>query len=225
MTLQRIGGYAAFFEALAYIVGFAFMLLVLQPATSAAGTPAEKLGAILGMSGAVLAWNIVIYVLFGVVLVVLVLALHERLSAGAASLMKAASAFGLIWSGLVIATGMIANVGLGMLAKLYASDPQGATLAWQILNAVQEGLGGGVEVVGGLWVMLVSVAALSQSLLPKLLNYLGMAIGAAGVLTIFPPLDELGAVFGLGQIAWFIWLGIVLLSAPVAAPSTSAQPG
>ena len=211
-TWQKVGGYAAFFEALAYIVGFAFMLLVLQPVIGASDTQAGKLAAVLDKAGMFMAWNAVIYVLFGAVLVVLVVALHERLAAGAANLMKAASAFGLIWSGLVIATGMVANVGLGMLAKLHATDPQGATLAWQILNAVQEGLGGGVELVGGLWVILVSIAALRQSLLPKLLNYLGIAIGIAGVLTIVPPLADLGAVFGLGQIAWFIWLGVVMVS-------------
>lgn len=212
MTWQKIGGYAAFFEALAYIVGFGFMLLVLQPVIGAETAQARQLGAVLNMAAAFMAWNIIIYVLFGAVLVVLVIALHARLATGAAMLMNAASAFGLIWSGLVIATGMIANVGLGMLAKLHASDPQSATLAWQILNAVQDGLGGGVELVGGLWVILVSIAALRQSLLPRFLNYLGIAIGAAGVLTIVPPLAELGAVFGLGQIAWFIWLGAVMVS-------------
>ena len=214
--LQQLGGAAALFEALAYIIGFAFMFTVLQPALQDAATPAHKLAAILAMAGWYQAWNIIIYVLFGGFLVLLVVALHERLGQGAPALMKVASAFGIIWSGLVIATGMIANVGLSAVGQMHGADPQGATLAWQTLNAVQEGLGGGVELVGGLWVLLVSVAAQRTGALPTWLNYLGMAIGVTGILTVSPPLGELGAVFGLGQIAWFAWLGIVMLrSRPV----------
>ena len=42
------------------------------------------------------AWNLTIYVVFGVLLVVLVLALYERLKAGSPALMQCATAFGLI---------------------------------------------------------------------------------------------------------------------------------
>lgn len=75
-----------------------------------------------------------------------------------------------------------------------------------------EGLGGGNEIVGGLWVLLVSSAALRAGGLPRALNYLGVVIGVAGLLTVVPALGELGgAIFGLGSIAWFVWLGIVML--------------
>ncbi len=215
MNLQKAGGLAALFEALAYVVGFAFMLTVLQEGLPENAAPAAKLAHILGMAPLFQAWNIVIYVLFGAVLVILVTALHERMKAGAAALMNAASAFGLIWAGMVIATGMIANIGLTVLGKLFAANPQQATAMWQTLNVVQEGLGGGVELVGGLWLILVSLAALRTAAWPKLLNYLGLVVGAAGVLTVVPSLGELGAVFGLGQIVWFSWLGVLLLRQPV----------
>ena len=70
-----------------------------------------------------MAWNLFIYVFFGVVLVVLSLALHQRLAAHAEALTKVATAFALIWAGLVIAAGMIANTGLVAAAKLHAIDP------------------------------------------------------------------------------------------------------
>ena len=40
---------------------------------------------------------------------------------------------------------------------------------------------------------------------------LGVLVGAVGVLTIIPSLNALVGVFGLSQIIWFVWLGIVLL--------------
>jgi hypothetical protein len=75
-----------------------------------------------------------------------------------------------------------------------------------------EGLGGsGGELLGGLWVLLVSVAALRAGGLPRLLGWFGVAIGAVGILSVVPVLGDLAYGFGLLQIAWFAWLGIVML--------------
>ena len=53
---------------------------------------------------------------------------------------------------------------------------------------------------------------LRARLLPKALNYLGLAIGIPGIIsTAFPAITELGLAFGMGIIVWWIWLGIVLL--------------
>jgi len=79
------------------------------------------------------------------------------------------------------------------------------------MATIQEALGGGNEIVGGLWVLLLSWAALRTDQLPKVLNYLGVLVGLAGILTVAPNFDVLMDVFGLGQIVWFAWLGIVML--------------
>lgn len=209
---RKVGGLAALFEAFAYIVGFAAMLTVLSIPEGMA--PVEQLRFVLGKAGLYQAWHVVIYVLFGAALVALTAALHERLASGAPLLMKIASPFGMIWAGMVIATGMIANLGLAAAARVIDADPAHATQMWLTLNVVQEGLGGGVELVGGLWLVLASVAALRCSAFPRLLNYLGIVVGLAGILTVVPPLGGLAAVFGLGQIAWFIWLGVTMLGEP-----------
>lgn len=54
-------------------------------------------------------------------------------------------------------------------------------------------------------------AALRAGEFPKVLNYFGAAIGVVGILTIIPGLEVLQDVFGLTQIVWFIWLGIMML--------------
>jgi UPF0716 family protein affecting phage T7 exclusion len=65
--------------------------------------------------------------------------------------------------------------------------------------------------VGGLWVLLVSWAALRGGGLPRALNYWGVIITVAGFLTVVPALEMLATIFGLGLIVWFAWLGIVML--------------
>ena len=59
--------------------------------------------------------------------------------------------------------------------------------------------------------LLVSWAALRGGGLPKALNILGLVVGVAGLLTLVPGLEMLALVFGLGQIVWFVWVGIVML--------------
>jgi hypothetical protein len=72
-------------------------------------------------------------------------------------------------------------------------------------------LGGGTEIVGGLWTLLISWTALKAGVFPKALNYLGLLVGIAGIVTIVPNLEGLTMFFGLGQIPWFIGLGVIFL--------------
>ncbi|MBD8527062.1 DUF4386 family protein [Pseudomarimonas arenosa] len=214
--LQKAGGAAAIINALLYVIGFAVMATVLNPGSTESWSAAERLSFVLERKVLFQAWTTLIYVVFGLVLVVLAAALHERLKAASAHLMQITTAFGLIWSGLVIASGMVGSVGLEAVASLHATDPTRALSTWTAIGAVQNGLGGGVEVVGGLWVLLISQVARGAQGLPKALAYFGFVVGIAGLLTIAPPLAELGAVFGITQIVWFAWLGMVMLRRPIA---------
>jgi hypothetical protein len=67
--------------------------------------------------------------------------------------------------------------------------------------------------------LLISWVALRAGGLPKALSYLGIVVAAAGILSALPGLGDLGMVFGLVQIVWFIWLGIVMLR---SSPSEAA---
>ena len=120
---------------------------------------------------------------------------------------------GIIWAGSLIASGMVANAGIAPIVPLYAKDPTQAALTWQGIESVANGLGNANgEILGGLWALLVSLAALRAGELPKGLNILGLVVGAVGIISLAPGLTELMVgVFGLSQIVWFVWLGIVLL--------------
>lgn len=155
--------------------------------------------------------TLLVYVVFGVLMVVLALALHERLKASSPAIMQTATVFGLFWALVVIASGMIFITGMNSVVALYGADPAQATTVWLAIDAVFEGIGGGVELLGGLWILLVSWVALRAVMFPKALNYFGAAIGVVGILTIIPGLEVLQDVFGLTQIVWFVWLGIVML--------------
>ncbi len=216
MSLQKFGGVAALSEAIIYVSAFVFFGAIWD-FPSDAGT-IQKFAFLADNQTLLSIVNLGIYVIFGILLAVLVLALHQRLKGDALALTQLASVFGIVWVGLIIASGMIANIGLAAVIELSVKDPDQAMTLWLAINAVVEGLGGGNEVVGGLWVLLLSIAALKSKVFPKTLNYLGLFIGCSGLFTIYPA-DILTEIFGLGQILWFTWLGIILL---VTSPNKGA---
>lgn len=209
-NLQRMGGFAGIIAALTFLFGFALFVTTFEPLTTGELSTLETVEFLKDNQTMFYVWNLVIYVLFGVVQAVLTLALSDRLRSVAPGLAQITMALGLIWSGLVIASGMVANVGAVTVIDLYTTDPAQAGTVWATIDSVYKGMGGGNEIVGGLWVLLVSLAGL-RGALPKPLNFAGMLVGAAGIVTLMPPLAEVGAIFGLGIIIWYIWAGVVLV--------------
>lgn len=125
------------------------------------------------------------------------------------------AALGLIWATLVLGAGMTANVAVERAAYFAMTDMETAVRLWEVLHAVELGLGGGNEIAGGVWIGLVSIAALRGDSRGKITIGLGLLTGACGLLTLVPALgDTAGVVFGLGAIAWFIAAGFNLLLRP-----------
>ena len=219
-TLQTLAGVAALIQAATYVAGIALYFTLLAPNVAEDVGPVQRVALLARNQAVTYIWTMVIYVLSGVSLVVLALALYDRLKARSPAIVQTATAFGLIWASLVIAAGMIFNVGLGTAVDLYDKDPAQAATVWLAINSVFEGLERGNVVLGGLWTLGVSSAALRAGVFSKALNYLGVVIGGASILSTFPALAVLVFVFGLGGIVWFVWLAIALLrgSPSAAAP-------
>ncbi len=212
-TLQKVGGISALYMAVAHLIGIVTFLIVLDYLSIT--DPAQKLALNVDKQMVIFSTNLLMYVFFGFALIVLSLALYDRMKSGAPALMQVATAIGIIWAGSLIASGMVANAGLTSVVALYAKDPAQTVLTFQAIEAITNGLGNANgEILGGIWTLLVSLAALQTGRLPKGLNILGLLVGAVGIITIIPALNALTGVFGLGQIVWFIWLGIVLLCHP-----------
>jgi hypothetical protein len=209
-SLQRAGGLAALLHAVAYVVGMILGLTLIFPLLDAA--PDQYLKFLSENQALVYVWNLISYWGSAITLVIMVLALYERLKANAPALAQTAAAFGLIWAGLIIASGNLMLHNVGVVAELYSQNPAQAVAAWTPLESVEVGITSGNELVGSLWVLLLSVAALRTGQLSRALNCLGLILGVAGILTIVPALyDSLIMIFGPGMIVWSVWVGIVML--------------
>lgn len=207
---ERLGGVAALYLALAYVAAMPFFLLLVD--YPAAETPSEKLALITAHHDSLYAMYVITYVLFGVALAALVLSLAERMGDRPGMVGRLTTFLGLAWSVALILSGMVFTFGMSTVVSVADRSLDEAAAAWLPIEAVAQGLGGaGGEILGGLWMLLLSTAALRSRSLPVAIGWLGVVTGSLGVASAVPGLHALSIGFGLLQIVWFAGVGVVLL--------------
>ncbi len=212
-SLVRSGGVASHVVAGTYVIGFGTMAAYLAPSgfVAAVADPEGSLEFLLAHPSAMCAWYLVLYLVGGAAMALVSLGVGERLSAASSSLGRVSAAAGLIWSGLLLASGSVAVVGQHAVATLAVDHPDLALGTWVSTSIVQDSLGGGIEVAGALWAAVVGYAALRTRALPAGLGGLALGLAAVGLLTVLPFATETAtSVFGLGFLVWFTWAGVVL---------------
>jgi hypothetical protein len=221
-NLQKMGGIAALIGAATNLLGFGVYVTLLAPKGFGSEDldPGQIVALLADNQALMRVWYQIIFLVFGVSLIFMSLALYERLKAGSRALVQVVTTFGLIWAVLVIVVGTLSINNLSTVVKLYGENPAQAATVWLTLDSVETGLGGGggETIVSALWFLLLSWTALRARELPRVLNYLGVVVGVAGILLVVLALPALTAVYGLGLIIWLVWLGIVMLRrSPVSA--------
>jgi len=211
---SRSGAIGALVAAAAFVFGIALIVTRLSDYIAEDATTAESVDFLIANQSTLFAWHLVIYLVFGVAIIPLARALHHRLAGVNRQLADIGAVFAYIWAGLMFATGMLSNIGITAVADLEETNRGAAESLWLSVITVEDGLGGGNELVGGTWILLVSLAAWGTSHLPRGLNLLGIVSAASALITLVPGLSDVGIVFGLGSIAWFAWTGIELLRNP-----------
>ena len=230
-TTQRMGGTAALIGAATNLFALVSLLTLLEPKGYGSDDPGQVVAFLADNQALMRAWYAIIWLVFGVSMILLSLALYERLESGSPARAQAVTTFGLIYAVLVIVIGTLSINNLSTVGDLYGKNPAQAATVWLTLDSVETGLGagGGETIVTALWLLLLSWVALRAKELPRVLNYLGVVLGLAGILSVVLASLVLSAVYGLGLIIWLVWLGIVMLrTTPVSAaerPATGARPG
>ncbi len=211
-NLQKIGGIAALIGAATNLLAI-MMFITLASKGYGSDDPGQAVAFFADNQALMLVLYQIQYLVFGVSLIFLSLALYERLKAGSSVLVQAATTFGLIWAFLVIVIGTLSINNLSTVVKLYGENPAQAATVWLVFDSVETGLGGGggETIVNPLWFLLLSWAALRAREFPRILNYLGVVIGVAGIISVVLTSLGLMVVYGLGLIIWLVWLGIVML--------------
>lgn len=204
-------GVAAQVVAGTYVVGMAGMALYLAPRgfTGAVSDLSSSLEFLLAHPAAMAAWYGVLYLLGGAAMAVVALGIGARLGGTPTSRVSVAS--GLAWATMLLASGSVALVGQHAVVQVHALDPDSAAGLWLAVSVVQDALGGGIEVVGALWLAAVGVAALRTRAPHPVLGGSALGLAAVGAVTVVPAAAEIAtSVFGLGLIVWFTAVGLTL---------------
>lgn len=206
--LTRAGGFAALYVAAGYLAAIPYFVFAVDyPSVTG---PEDKVTLLVEHQTSMYVMHLLSFELVALALIVVTLAVYQHLHQHAPATTQVAAAFGLVRAGLLLASVMVFNHGMVVVVDQQASDPQQAAATWQVIEPVADALGGsGGDVLGGLWFLLVSWVALRSRVFPRALNWLGLGVGAAALLSAVPGLGFLEVVAGLLQIVWFLWFGIV----------------
>ena len=205
--LRRAGGFAALYVAAGYLAAIPyFVFLVDYPSVT---DPEDKVTLLVHHHTSMYVMHLLSFELVALALIVVTLAVYQHLHEHAPATTQVASVVGLVRAGLLLASVMVFDHGMAVVVDQQTSDPHQAAATWQVIEPVADALGDtGGDVLGGLWLLMVSWVALRSRVFPRALNWLGLGVGAAALLSVVPGLGILEVGAGLLQIAWFLWFGI-----------------
>ena len=219
MKMQKLGGYAA----IASICLIVILLAVVLPFASRYGLTEQNGGldpakVVAAYSGSpITVWVAgVLEILVGILVLLVVLALHERMHAKAPNMMRllisAASAS-------CVLTITVVMIGIRMASMVGAADVS----IYKPFLVMQSGLSTASDNISGWVAFLIGVAAISTHALPRFIAYVFLVVGILRVIGFALPSGTSGMVisivFGLLYAIAMIWLGIVMLREHEASPA------
>jgi Domain of unknown function (DUF4386) len=211
-NLQKSGGISALIAAATYLFAMVLVFTILAPMANSSLSFEKYVDFYKANKTLIFIWHFVMYLINGVCLVILALALYERLKSEAPTIMKIATVLGLIWASFVFLSGFIVLYGTEAFINLNGKNPIQAEILKKTIETITLGIDYSDRFLGCLWVGLVSMAAFKTSTFPKMLNVFGIIISILGLIgTVIPPLTAISYAFGMGAIVWWLCLGVIML--------------
>ena len=208
---SRIGIATSVYMALAYITGILIFIVVLKyPQIT---KDLDKVKILVEMKSMMFVSNLIMYVVFGPVLILFILFLVSLLDNRQTVLVKFSAIIGYIWAGSLTASGMIANGAIEPITRHFSDNPEQAVYLWQMLDTVSLSIGNGNgEILDGLMTLGFGIAILQNEHLSRGLGVFGIMVGFIGILSLIPPLAGLAVIFGILQLGWFVLTGFSSIS-------------
>jgi hypothetical protein len=228
LKYQRIGGLAAFAQALAYLCFLALVLAILPAYGSYTlqdyTNPAELLRKAAlhpSVQPFLLAYDL-LTIAFGLLPLLVVVALGQRLEEATKSERQLMLGFVYINAALWLAAAAIDSAGLSTFLPLYVQHPDEAVAGYRVLGIVSLQLGNTGSFAYGLALLIQSWAAWRAKVFKRAFLVLSFVWGVIAVLSW--PFVIAGAIGSLVGIVWCLWLSILLWrSIPPRAVSFAAK--
>jgi len=199
---QKIGGCAAVIQGLAFV---ALLLIIFGfeiPQGLGPGADTAKEIAVAASSPTPFLITNLLVMLFSITIILITLALRERMQDGAPNQMRLAVLAASISSALFLANGVVSFTGYPPIVAL---PDTAAVSAYRGLSAVTNGLLLAAIFAAGLNLRLIGWAALSTKGLPAQLSYLLVLAGVVAVLSFV--VSIFGLVGPVLNVVFSLWLG------------------
>lgn len=200
---KKLATISAAYSGLSYVGGIFVYLQLLRydSATSAS----EQLAIISSNPVLVHITTLHIYVIFSFGIIVLTTYLYLKLKDQQPILVLLGLISGVIWATILIASGFI-TMGVTTLL-MNGTAASGLLPAWQAVDIISNALGGGNELIGGVFTGLVSLAIYKARFAGVATSILGALVFIGGTISALPYLADIGiGIFVISQILWFFSL-------------------
>lgn len=204
MTLfKKLATISAVYGGLSYMGGIFVYLFLLQydSVTSAS----EQLTIISNNPVLVHITTLHIYVIFSFGIILLATYQYLKLKDQQSVLGLLGLITGVVWATILITSGFIS---MGVTALLMNGTTASELVStWQAIDIVSNALGGGNELMGGVFTGLVSLAMYKARYSSVATSVLGGLVFIGGIVSALPYITEVGiGIFVISQISWFFSL-------------------
>lgn len=210
--LKQLAGLAFFGMALCYITLFIIYGAVLSPPANP--STAETIAYLIENKSLLNFSYVLGYVLFAMLLCFCVYLVGSFYRTESKITIVLATLFGYFWVVVLLCAGMIGITSHELLASYSTSDPAAAEVIYHARTLLTESLGGGIEFIGGVWLVGLGIVSWRHHQLSRALSAFTLVKGLIGVATLFSTASVLRDLFGITGIVWFIWMGLVMLKKP-----------
>jgi hypothetical protein len=219
MKLQKLGGYASIIVVCAMLILIGIMISTAQRlGLSEPGASSDPVKVMAAYSTSPFIFHVValLVIVIGILLLLVALALCERMQAKMPNLMRLAIIAASV-SFALYATLAIASIHSNPL--LVKANDASAYRAFMVLTGSIEAAAGNV------WswlILLFGWAAIKTRALPQILSWILLALGVLDILQLifrFTMPQTLGYVVGVIGLISMVWLGVVLLRKPEPIPA------
>lgn len=203
MSFKKLAAISAVYGGFSYIGGIFVYLQLLQydSATSAS----EQISIISSNPVLVHITTLHIYVIFSFGIILLATYMYLKLKGQQPILGLLSLITGVVWATILIASGFISMGVTTLLMNGTAASELIST--WYAIDIVSNALGGGNELMGGVFTGLMSLAMHKTHFSSKSTSVLGVLVFIGGTISALPYLADIGiGIFVISQILWFFSL-------------------
>ncbi|MGQ8364427.1 hypothetical protein [Glaciecola sp. 1036] len=204
---QKYGALAAIVCAASFIIGLSLILILVPDFNQGAD---QRLDIIKEHALLMQVWYFLVYIVFAISVLILTKSILVKEKREHSALEQVTTIVSYLWASYIVVSGLIAIVSIQFISSSTDAFTLNSTDLWQDIYKIQMGLGEGVEWVAAIWVLLVNACLHQGNRFNRSLIIFGVITSIFGLATLIPSLTEVGAIFGLLQTLWFLWVCLLL---------------